>query len=159
MTIANIYRKLKQILTDSNEALINRGLNTVHYLKDIPAEITKLGNINRLPYLVSREIIEVTEDDLAGVTTIGYKSFGSCRNLMVVKIPDSVTIIENYVFQYCYSLKDVYLYPTTPPTLKGMAGTLQEATIHVPIGSGESYRSTTNWSSLADNIVEDIVVE
>jgi hypothetical protein len=57
----------------------------------------------------------------------------------------------------CKNLKNIYLKSTTPPTLgynNHFGGS--SATIHVPIGSGDAYRSATNWSQFADDIVEDI---
>ena len=53
----------------------------------------------------------------------------------------------------------MYMYPTTPPTLVSKnAISTATTTIHVPIGSGSTYKSATNWSEHADKIVEDIPV-
>ena len=140
MTIANLYKKLKQILEDSNVALINKGFNKVNDLYEIPLEITKLGEINRLPYVLNKEIIEVTENDLSGVTSIdmyafynctsltnitipnsvtsiGIGAFTNCTSLTDITIPNSVTSIGNNTFYNCTSLTDIYLHSVTPPTL------------------------------------------
>ena len=182
MTIANLYRKIKQILNDSNVALANKGLSMVTSLNEIPNEILKLGTINQLPYLLRKEIIEVTENDLVGVTKIGQRVFLQCDNLTSVIIPNSVTSIDEQAFYYCINitnitipegvesigvsafescnnLTNIYLKPSTPPTLGNTHAIPSHTTIHVPVGQGDVYKSATNWSVFSDRIVEDIVLE
>ena len=205
MNIANLYRKIKQILNDSNAALANKGLNMVTSLNEIPNEILKLGSINQLPYLLRKEIIEVTENDLVGVTKIGQGVFLQCDNLTSVIIPNSVTSIDEqafrlcnnlanitipegvesigvsafesckglievdipisaitigaYAFASCDNLTNIYLKPSTPPTLGNTYAIPSHTTIHVPVGRGDVYKSATNWSVFSDRIVEDIVLE
>lgn len=48
---------------------------------------------------------------------IGDKAFQYCSNLESINIPSGVTSIGNYAFEECYSLKSIYSYPTTPPSL------------------------------------------
>ena len=210
MNIANIYANLKQILNDSNLALINRGLNSVDSLDKIPDEIKKLGEINNLPYYLRKEIIEITADDLKNinsidsstfeyyrlfasitlpdsvrkigsyafedcfsltnitipdsVTSIGSYAFSNCTRLTSITIPDSVESIGERAFQDCKELTNLYLYPAVPPSLgSGVFASNNYGsyvpTIHVPIGSGDAYKSATNWSHYASKIVEDIVIE
>ena len=177
MNIANIYRSLKKVLSDSNMELSNRGLNTVENLSEIPAEISKLGTINRLPYVFQGEIVKLTERDFdesstyippyvfygmhslrdvtikQGITNIGNESFYGCINLKSVTIPSSVTSIGIQAFDGLST--DIYIYSTTPPIAGGSAFT-GNTTIHVPIGSYDKYKSATNWS--AWKIVGDIMV-
>lgn len=114
MTIADLYKKLKQILADSNIALANRGLEQVNSLMEIPERLETGGG--RLALLVSKEITEITAEDLEGVTEIPHHAFRDCVNLTSVIIPSSVTRIYSSAFDGCNHLT-IYMYPTTPPVI------------------------------------------
>ena len=90
------------------------------------------------------------------VTTIGDYAFSYCTNLTSVTIPDSVTTIGNYAFYHCISLTSVYCKATTPPTLNGSSVFDDNGTgrkIYVPYQSLDAYKTATNWSEYADDIV------
>jgi hypothetical protein len=70
MNIVNLYKTLKQILDDSNMALITKGFNQVNSLHHIVSEL-KTKEVNNLPYLLNKQITEVTLEDLNSVTNIG----------------------------------------------------------------------------------------
>ena len=92
------------------------------------------------------------------ITIIDFYAFGYCKSLKNITIPNNVITIGNNAFLGCESLTDIYLNPTTPPSL-GLTGSIPSTTtIHVPIGSGEAYKSATNWSYHSDRIVEDIEI-
>ena len=93
------------------------------------------------------------------VTTIEYMAFGGCYNLKSVTIGNGITTIGADVFSACFNLTDIYLNSVTPPTLGNTSAIPDTTTIHVPIGSGDAYKSATNWSYHSDRIVEDIVIE
>ena len=158
MNIANIYRKLKQILDDSNIALANKGCITVSNLYEISSEIDKLGEINLLPYVVRREIVSVVEEDLTGITRVKDYAFRFCQNLVSVTIPDGVTFIGWMAFNGCYNLANIYLHSATPPSLYSTNAIPDTTIIHVPIGYGDAYKAATNWSYHSSRIVEDIEV-
>lgn len=107
MTIANLYRKLKQILKDSNESLVDKGLNEVDNLNEVFSEIEKAGGINRLPYLLGGTLLELTAEDIGNIALIGQYSFHSQTNLASVTIPDSVTTIGEYAFCDCDNLNSI----------------------------------------------------
>ena len=52
-----------------------------------------------------------------GVATITNGAFESCKKLMTVSIPSSMTTIEERAFLYCSSLTEMTVLATTPPTL------------------------------------------
>ena len=93
------------------------------------------------------------------VTSIGEGAFYYCESLTSVTIGDSVTSIGDRAFYGCIRLTDIYVNRTTPPTITSTSIPQTTPTIHVPIGSGATYKSATNWSNYADRIVEDIVIE
>jgi hypothetical protein len=158
MNIANLYRKIKQILNDSNAALVNKGLNAVDNLSEIPSSIANIESINKLTYVLSGEIIEVTENDLDGISTIGDYAFAYCTNLKNITIPNSITTIGNKVFFSCNNLTDIYLKSITPPVLKEKYTLSDTMIIHVPTSSGDAYKSATNWSRFASQIIEDVEI-
>jgi hypothetical protein len=83
------------------------------------------------------------------VTSIGYYAFSRCSGLTSVTIPNSVTSIGHQAFSYCSSLKDVWCYAENVPTTKSAAfdySPIASATLHVPAGSVNSYKTTSPWS-------------
>lgn len=93
-----------------------------------------------------------------GLLTIGNYVFAYCYALKEITIPSTVTSIDGYCFQDCITLKDLYVKPTTPPTINSntFSGFPTDLTIHVPQGTLATYQGTTNWSSLAQYMVDDI---
>ena len=157
MTISDLYRKIKTIFNDTNEALLSKGLNTVDNLCEIPDTLATL-EINRLPYLLANDVMEITEDDISGVEKIRQNAFYGRDGLTSVTVPNTVVSIGELAFRMCTSLTHIYLKPTTPPSLANRNAIPTTATIHVPIGSGAAYKAATNWSNFARQIIEDIEV-
>ena len=92
----------------------------------------------------------------SGVTSIGNNAF-YYTGLREITIPSGVTNIGNSAFSSCYSLRQVHLLPTTPPTLgTGVFSNINSnCIIYVPQGSLSAYQSATNWSTYASRIQEE----
>ena len=81
-----------------------------------------------------------------------------CTGLTSISIPASVTSIGRSAFSYCSGLTDIYALRTDPAAYNCSAYAFYEVsatlpTLHVPIGSKETYAATAPWSNFK-NIVE-----
>ena len=93
----------------------------------------------------------------SGATTIGSQAFAYCYCIASITIPSSITSITGtYVFNGMYGLKEVHIKPTTPPTLSNKNAFYYKASdliIYVPSASLSTYKSATNWSNYASQMV------
>lgn len=89
------------------------------------------------------------------VTSIGDIAFNRCSSLISVTIHNSVTSIGYCAFYGCSSLIEVICNPTTPPTLGNYVfnGNDSNRKIKVPSGSVDAYKTATNWSVYANDII------
>ena len=90
-----------------------------------------------------------------GVEWIGAGAFEGSRNLTTLTIPNSITHIYSCAFQNCNNLTDVYCYADNVPITWDYAFKdipIASATLHVPAGSIEEYKTTSPWSNFG-NIV------
>ena len=175
---AECHRFINIIIPDSVTAISQYAFHNCSSLASItiPDSVTTIGDY---AFRNCSSLTSVVIGD--SVTSIGEEAFCSCNSLTNITIPNSVTSVDDYAFQMCSShssvtigngvtsigdyvfaastnLSDVYIHAPTPPTL-GSYAIRSTAIIHVPVGSGDAYKEATNWSTYADNIVEDIVVE
>jgi hypothetical protein len=82
-------------------------------------------------------------------------SFAGQTNLTDVTIPKQITSIPAGMFSGCSSLVELYVNPTTPPTLGANAfgGTPANMLIIVADDSVDDYQSAEGWSTYAGQIV------
>lgn len=106
---------------------------------------------SRLAQLMDGSLKEITADDLAGITTIFNCAFYSCTRLERVTIPDNIKEIRDNAFDWCTSLKKIYL-PKVPPKLLSanvFSSSLQDRIFYCKTqASLDAYKAATNWSTL-----------
>ena len=91
-----------------------------------------------------------------GVEWIGTGAFEHNQYISTLTIPNSLKQICNYIFADCSNLKDVYCYAEDVPVTFSNAFKdflIASATLHVPAGSIDLYKTTSPWSEFG-NIVE-----
>ena len=84
------------------------------------------------------------------MTSIGDWAFSECSGLTSVTIGNSVKSIGSEAFAGCSKLFNVYCYAENVPFTESNAfdGSYPEnATLHVPDASVDSYKATEPWSS------------
>lgn len=108
--------------------------------------------LSKFAQLVGGELYEVTAEDLYGVSTMDVSAFSSRPNLKKVSMPNSITKIDQYVFNWCTKLEGVWL-PETPPTLvNANAFDKIKASCVFYCKTQESldaYKAADKWSTLA----------
>ena len=147
---------LLEVTAEQLEGVDNIRQNAFHYHSSIanitiPDSVTSIGNE---AFSRCSKLINVTIGN--GVTSIDARAFSYCTSLTNVTIGNSVTSIGFYAFTNCSSLTRVIINAILPPTIQ--SNTFQSCSslnhIIVPKGSGEAYKSATNWSAYADIIKE-----
>ena len=91
------------------------------------------------------------------ITSIGETSFSNCWALKKIILPSSITSIGNSAFQYSMSLSEIHVQATNPPTLgtNAFVGLPTNYIIYVPVGTGDTYKAASGWSTYADHILEE----
>lgn len=119
-------------------------------------DLTSIGN-NAFAKCIKLRELHLPE----GLLTIGNGAFWICRELSEVTIPSTITSIGNSAFsmryESNYKLTDVYVKPTTPPTLGTTVFPTSGITIHVPQGTLATYQAATNWNAYSSLMIDDIV--
>ena len=83
------------------------------------------------------------------VTSIGNFAFEYCTGLTSITIPNSVTSIGDWAFADCGGLTDVYCFATDVPATGNHVfsyASTSSATLHVPAASIEAYKKTNPWN-------------
>lgn len=120
---------------------------------DLPQHINRIEGW-ALMQCHSLESLDVPE----GVTTIGETALHNDFNLSKLRLPSTLRSLGNIAMAYCQSLDTIWVAATTPPACTPSTFNYANggATLVVPCGAAESYRST-QWSYF--NIVEDCGTE
>lgn len=132
--------------------------------------------LSRLAQLVEGSILEIKESDLDGiknilpyafyncdsltniaipngVNSIGGYTFADCENLARVVLPESITSIDGRAFTESHNLTRVSLKALTPPTLRTSSYIPTTCIFEVPAESLATYKSASEWSNIANQIV------
>ena len=101
--------------------------------------------------------LSLQEINLANVTEIGQNAFYLCRMLTKITIPSTVATINTGAFAYDTSLSEIHIQATTPPTLgtNVFASIASDFIIYVPVGTADTYKAASGWSTYADHILEE----
>lgn len=97
--------------------------------------------------------IEVAEGTTTVMNNVCYYNV----TLGKAKLPSTLTSIGNVAFGYCYSLQEIHILATTPPTLGSNVffSLPSNYIIYVPVGTAETYKAASGWSTYADHILEE----
>lgn len=119
----------------------------------IPNSVTSIGDC---AFYKCSSLTEITLPN--HIEKIGSETFRYCSGLVSITIPESVTFIRNYAFNDCTALSKIYVNSTTPPTIETFysfaTSTYSSATLYVPFGGVDAYKSAEYWSNFT-KIKED----
>ena len=88
------------------------------------------------------------------ITRIGSGAFTDCTGLTDLTIPENVVFIGSSAFKGCKGLVNITILAENPPTIDTTSFNNTTCTFTVKSGYGETYKTTGNWTTYADRIVE-----
>lgn len=119
----------------------------------IPSSVKSIGN-SAFAFCKGLKTIVLPEH----LVSIGENAFSQLDELESISLPESLESIGRDAFSYGNKLKDIYVRWQTPILLEqdifDSYQHLQGMTLHVPVGTAESYASAPYWSEFS-HIVED----
>lgn len=91
------------------------------------------------------------------VTIINYRAFTGCNSLKTLTFAENskIQVISDNAFADCTSIERVVLKSKIPPSISGntFSNVPTTCVFEVPSESLEAYKTATNWSALANQIV------
>ena len=161
--------KTIQIPTTSNPFIVNINNHAYQYrageTAEVPDEVAEAIEdalemepkpkryLSKFAQLVGGILSEVTAEDLEGISIISNNAFSNCGALKQVVIPNSITKIGLYAFDWCAELERVYLPETPPVFTKGNSFTNIKANCVFCCKTQEileAYKVAPIWSTLVD---------
>lgn len=134
-------------------SLGNNAFNQGYALKivSIPKSVTVLNN-NTFNGCYSITSVTIP----SSITSLDSNTFNNCYSLANLTVPSGVTSIGIYAFNSCPGMGEYHFLPSTPPTLastNAFNDIQSDCTIYVPSASENAYKTATNWSTYASQIV------
>lgn len=115
-----------------------------------------MTNVTEIGQYAFYQCIQLTSIDLPPtLEMILANAFALCYNIESIVIPASCALIDNYAFDDCTKLRDIYCKATEPPRLGSnvFRGIDSNAKIYVPTASVGAYQSNSTWRSYRNKIV------
>lgn len=146
---------LKNAVLTDNITSIGSGAFQYCTRMNIPALPSGITTILASTFSINVVTTSVTAPE--GITSIGATAFYGNFGLQRVILPSTLSWLGNQAFQSCASLAEVHIAATVPPELgSNVFSGLPNAWIcYVPVGTGDTYKSASGWSTYADHIVEE----
>lgn len=110
----------------------------------IPNSVTTMGN-NAFQNCSRMERLTIGNS----LKSIPRYAFAGCRNLKTVTIPSSIKEIGANAFSDCIALTTITSEAFTPPTIQSNTFTDYSATLYVPSGCRDYYRTAIYWKNFS----------
>lgn len=129
---------------------------------DIASQITSFEfgwDVEDIPSELCKGMTELSKVAIPNtIRTIGDNTFDGCSGLQSVTLGNKLRSIGDNAFNGCNRIKDVYAYPTQPPTIYANTFTYyvnDNATLHTIIGCKKDYEEASYWKYFY-NIKQDL---
>lgn len=86
------------------------------------------------------------------IVSIERHAFVGCSGLTSINLPSSITTIGTDAFTNCTGINHITIDHIEPPSFGVNSGLPFSATLHVPCGSEQAYRSHSYWGNFAQII-------